>query len=188
MKSKMVVKVASSLVNVILFSALILMAVVVISAKASGGEPNFMGYQVKTVLSGSMEPTFQTGSVIAIDPDIDKVNLQKGDVITFLKDESTIVTHRIIEAEKTGDGATYTTKGDNNANADGEAVISDNVIGTYTGFTIPYLGYMLNFANSKMGSVLLMIVPGVLLLIYSGFTIWRAIAAIDVPKKEEQAG
>ena len=42
-----------------------------------------MGYQFKSVLSGSMEPTFLTGSIIAIEPNKDGSKYQKGDVITF---------------------------------------------------------------------------------------------------------
>ena len=44
------------------------MTFVVISSKASGGEPQVFGYQLKTVLSGSMEPAFNTGSIIAVKP------------------------------------------------------------------------------------------------------------------------
>ena len=48
-----------------------------------------MGYQFKSVLSGSMEPTFLTGSIIAIEPTKDGSKYQKGDVITFKeKDEN----------------------------------------------------------------------------------------------------
>ena len=36
-----------------------------------------MGYQFKSVLSGSMEPTFLTGSIIAIEPTKDGSKYQK---------------------------------------------------------------------------------------------------------------
>lgn len=32
------------------------------------GEPQVFGYQLKTVLSGSMEPEIKTGSIIAVKP------------------------------------------------------------------------------------------------------------------------
>lgn len=52
-----------------------------------------MGYQFKSVLSGSMEPTFLTGSIIAIEPTKDGSKYQKGDVITFKeKDEKLSLT------------------------------------------------------------------------------------------------
>lgn len=160
------------------------MIFVVVSSKASGGEPSFFGYQFKTVLSGSMEPTFMTGSVIGIDPNIDKDNLQKGDVITFMKDETNLITHRINDVVKKESGVIYQTKGDNNEAPDNEKVLAANVVGVYSGVTIPYLGYLMNFANSKMGSVILLIVPGLLLLVYSGFTIWSALSQLEVKGKD----
>ncbi|GER68549.1 hypothetical protein BpJC7_31450 [Weizmannia acidilactici] len=40
----------SSLVSVLLFLSLILMLFVVISSKASDGEPKLFGYEIKTIL------------------------------------------------------------------------------------------------------------------------------------------
>ncbi len=161
------------------------MAFVVISSKASGGEPNFLGYQLKTVLSGSMEPTFKTGSIIAIEPVEGKVSFSKGDVITYMKDQTNLVTHRIHEVIGSGETLQYLTKGDSNKDPDNEPVLAANVIGEYTGFTIPYLGYLMNFANSKMGGALLLIIPGLLLLGYSIITITSAIRELEPSKKEE---
>lgn len=186
MSIRKIFSILGSFVNVILFILLACMIFLVISSKASGGEPNVLGYQIKSVLSGSMEPTFQTGSVIAIDPNIDNKNLQKGDIITFMKDEQNLVTHRIIDVKGSGENISYITKGDNNEDPDGESVIAENVIGVYNGVTIPYLGYMMNFANSQKGSILLLIVPGLLLLLYSAFSIWRTIAEIDRKNKAEE--
>ena len=187
MSVRKVFSVLGSFINIILFILLACMIFLVISSKASGGEPNVLGYQIKSVLSGSMEPTFQTGSVIAIDPNIDNTKLKEGDIITFLKDEQNLVTHRIIEVKGSGENINYVTQGDNNEDPDGESVIAANVIGVYSGITIPYLGYMMNFANSQKGSVLLLIVPGVFLLLYSAFSIWRTINEIDRKNKAEEA-
>src|SRR5690606_8330585 len=73
-------KIISSITTALLFAVLIVMVVAVISSKASGGEPSFLGYQLKPVLSGSMEPTFMTGSIIAIRPVEDPTTLKKDDV------------------------------------------------------------------------------------------------------------
>ena len=51
MTAKKVWKIASNIITGILFLLLIFMIFVVVSSKASGGEPNFLGYQLKTVLS-----------------------------------------------------------------------------------------------------------------------------------------
>ncbi|WP_017755128.1 signal peptidase I SipW [Calidifontibacillus oryziterrae] len=169
----------SGIVNIILFAVLLIMALAFVLSKASGGEPNVFGYQIKTVLSGSMEPTFKTGSIIAINPDIKLEALQENDVITFRIDEQNLVTHRIIEVIKQGEAIMFRTKGDNNDAPDSDLVLPQNVVGKYTDFTIPYAGYFINFAISKMGAVFLLIVPGLLLLGYAAVSIWQAIRYLE---------
>ena len=185
MNGKKVFGLLSSLVNVVLFTLLACMIFLVISSKASGGEPNILGYQLKTVLSGSMEPTFQTGSVIAIDPNVKDKTFNKNDVVTFLQNQETLVTHRIISVTKNAENTVYQTKGDNNDAPDSQPLLAENIVGEYTGFTIPYLGKMMSFANSQLGAVLLLIVPGVLLILYSAFTIWRTLGEFVDNKEAE---
>ncbi|MBY0122947.1 signal peptidase I SipW [Bacillus sp. S/N-304-OC-R1] len=184
---KKVRKVISNIITTVLFINLIIMAILVISSKASGGEPQVLGYQLKTVLSGSMEPTFLTGSIIAVKP-LDKAereNLQKGDVITFMEGEDKLITHRIMDVTKSGEHVMYETKGDNNNAADMNPVLSDNVTALYTGFTIPYIGYFIDFAQSKEGSAILLIGPGVLLLGYAAFSIMQALRELDPKSKDK---
>lgn len=183
MKMIKVKKWVSNIVTSILFLTLISTAIIVISSKASGGEPQVMGYQLKTVLSGSMEPGIKTGSIIAIKPGGDMMRFKKGDVLTFKESENKLITHRVLEVKGTGENTQYITKGDNNDAADLEPVLAANVVGEYNGFTIPYIGYLLNAAQSKMGSALLLILPGILLLMYSAVTIWKAIKEVEVPKE-----
>ena len=57
----------------------------------------------------------------------------------------------------------YETKGDNNNAADTEPVLSENVVAQYADFTIPYIGYFIDFAQSKEGGAILLIGPGMLL-------------------------
>ncbi len=178
-------KILSMSVNVILFTLLIAMVFLVIISRASGGEPTLFGHQFKVVLSGSMEPTFQTGSVIAVDSEIDTANLEKGDVITFAESENKLVTHRIIDVVQQGDALMFQTKGDNNENPDQQLVLADNVVAEYTGVTVPYIGYFLDFSNSQMGTALLLIVPGLLLIGYAFFSILGALREIDPKRKEE---
>lgn len=176
----------SGAVTTLLFILLIVMAFVVISSRVSGGEPSIFGYQFKTVLSGSMEPTFQTGSIIAVRPVESASKLKKGDVITYKRDKTTTVTHRIHEVNGTNNQPTYITKGDNNDNRDTKPVLPENVEAVYTGFTVPFVGYFIHFAQSKEGTALLVVLPGILLLIYSVTMIWKAFKAIDGPKKKEK--
>lgn len=88
---KHVIKWVSNILYVIIFTLIIAAVIVVISTKSSGGEPQLFGYQLKTVLSGSMEPEFKTGSVIAVQKIENPGSLKKGDIITFMQDENTMV-------------------------------------------------------------------------------------------------
>lgn len=184
---KKVLKILSNIITAVLFMNLILMAFLVISSKASGGEPQVFGYQLKTVLSGSMEPTFKTGSIIAVKPvdSEERKSLSKGEIITFQASEKKLITHRIIGIKTSGNHMMYETKGDNNKTADLEPVLSENVKAVYSGFTIPYAGYLIDFAQSKEGSAILLIVPGLLLLGYAGFSIFQALRELDPKQKEK---
>ncbi|SFB36049.1 Signal peptidase I . Serine peptidase. MEROPS family S26B [Lentibacillus halodurans] len=166
---------------------LISAAILVISAKVTGGQPEIFGYQLKSVLSGSMEPSIQTGSIIAVKSvdEKDRSNFQSGDVITFIGEEDKLITHRITDVISTDDNVVYTTKGDSNNAPDPDPVLAENVIGVYNGFTIPYVGYIINFAQSPNGSILFMIIPGLLLLGYAGFTIWRTLKRLDHIEKKK---
>lgn len=166
-------------------SALLIVFIVLVAALVVTNQltntSGIFGYQLKTVLSGSMEPGIQTGSIIAIEAvdNEESTEFQKDDIITFINDDEQLVTHRIIDVAENESGVTYTTKGDNNDTADTEPVLSSNIVGEYQGFTIPYLGYLVNFAQSPNGILLLMIVPGVFMLLYSGFTIWSTLRKLE---------
>lgn len=81
----------------------------------------------------------------------------------------------------------YETKGDNNNGPDLKPVLAENVIGKYGNITVPYVGYLLNYANSKAGAALLLIIPGICLLGYSAISIFSAIRSIDSEKKKKSA-
>lgn len=174
-------KMISNTLSSIMLVIFIMLVVAVVLSKASGGEPAFFGYQIKSVLSGSMEPGIQTGSIVALKPGGDMNRFKKGDVITFRNEENLLITHRVVEAtmnNATGE-AMYRTKGDNNDAPDMNPTSSTNVVAEYTGVTVPYVGYAMNFAVSKAGSVVLMIVPGLMLLLYALYSSWKAVAALE---------
>ncbi|MGN7408086.1 signal peptidase I SipW [Sporosarcina sp. SAFN-010] len=186
MKKLKVMKWINSLITGILIILLISIASLVGVTKISGGEPQLLGNQIKTVLSGSMEPGIKTGSIITVKQATDKTKYKEGDVITFQEENGILITHRITEVIKSGDSVLYRTKGDNNNAEDMNPVLSENVVAEYTGITVPYAGYLINFSQSKNGAFFLLI-PGFLLLIYSGFVVWRALSEIEVsPKKQAE--
>lgn len=168
----------------IMLVAIIFMAVVVVTSKVSGGEPEMFGFQFKTVLSGSMEPEFDTGSVIVVKPVGDSERFNKGDVITFLEEDGKLITHRVVDVVSNGERVMYQTKGDNNQSPDRNLVLAENIVAQYSGFSIPFLGYIVNIAKSQNGAFLLLI-PGIILLGYAGYVIFQAIREIDRSEKEK---
>lgn len=124
-----------------------------------------VGLQVYTVLSGSMEPSYHVGSLIYVKK-TDTAQLKAGDVITFLLDEKTVATHRIVEVVPDGEDASvirFRTKGDANSTEDGKLVHYKNVIGTPV-FTIPFLGYIANYIQHPPGTYIA-IAAGIILLL-----------------------
>lgn len=125
-----------------------------------------LGFQVFTVLSGSMEPDYPVGSLIYV-KDVDYKQLKTGDVITFMLDEDTVATHRIIEVlvdEEDPETIRYFTKGDANDAADSSSVHYKNIIGTPV-FTIPCLGYVANYIQQPPGMYVAISAGAILLLL-----------------------
>lgn len=111
-----------------------------------------IGLQVFTVLSGSMEPTYHVGSLIYV-KEVDHTELKVGDPITYMVNDDTVVTHRIIEVlvdEEDSNTIRYFTKGDANDVADGSSVHYKNIIGKPV-FSIPYLGYVSHYIQNPPG-------------------------------------
>ena len=143
----------------------ILVGVVVILALLLVGA-RLIGLQVFTVLSGSMEPTYHVGSLIYVKK-VDPFTLESGDVITFMLDEETVATHRIVEVVPDEEDASvirFRTKGDANDAEDGSLVHYKNVVGTPV-FTIPKLGYLANYVQHPPGTYVAISAGAILLLL-----------------------
>ena len=76
-------------VSTVLVALVVILALLLVGAR-------LVGLQVFTVLSGSMEPTYHTGSLIYVKK-VDPLTVRAGEVITFMLDEDTIATHRVVE-------------------------------------------------------------------------------------------
>lgn len=129
----------------------ILIILVVIAAVLFVGV-RLVGLEPYVVLSGSMEPTYHVGSLIYVTK-VDPLTLKEGDPVTFMINQKTVATHRIIKVFPDENDPTvvrFLTQGDNNDTDDGDPIHSKNVIGKPV-FTIPYLGYFVNFIQVPPG-------------------------------------
>ena len=171
-KVKTTLKNIWNVVSTIIVAAVVVLAMLLVGVRA-------LGFQVYTVLSGSMEPAYQTGSLIYVKK-VDPMSLRAGDVITFLLNEDTVATHRIVEVvpdENDSSTIRFRTKGDANNVEDGSLVHYKNIIGTPV-FTIPQLGYLANYIQNP---------PGMYLAISAGAILLMMVFIPDLFIKEEEA-
>ena len=125
-----------------------IMLLVVIAAALPLTLPNYMGYKVYNVVSGSMEPTIPIGSVIYV-KEVDPVEIHSGDIIAFESGDS-VVMHRVTE-NRTVEG-TFVTKGDANEGEDLNEVGYDELIGIVVRH-VPTMGQLMTLFSSTFGRI-----------------------------------
>jgi len=134
-----------------------------------------LGYQVYTVLSGSMEPEYSVGDLLYVKKtDVNNINV--GDPITFvLNEELVVATHRVVRIDT--EKQHFYTKGDANQTEDSSPVHFNNVIGVPK-FSIPLLGYVSDYIQNP---------PGMYITIGAGVVLVVLVFLPDiiVKKKEE---
>ncbi|GEL78412.1 signal peptidase I SipW [Tenuibacillus multivorans] len=186
MKVKLI-KWTGRIVNTLLIGMLLIVATLVLTSVMTDGKPSIFGQELKVVYSGSMEPAIKTGAVIGVKTQFDARNLKVGDTIMFQQEEGVFVTHRIIDVINNDNQLMFRTKGDHNEYADPNAVLPANIYGVHGGINIPYLGYAMDFANSKFGLVILLLIPGVWLLFSSAKSIYIAVREEQKTKNESSS-
>ena len=147
-----------------------------LSSLITGKVPEVFGRRVVIVTSGSMEPTFYTGSIILINTS--PQSYQVGDVVMFWTDEdpSKYITHRIIDSRVVEGATQYQTRGDNNAAPDQTVITDEKIIGKYADFTLPLLGYFFSYIKSRQGILMIIILLGLNLVVTQAFRIRTLLA------------
>jgi signal peptidase len=144
--------------------------------------PRLLGWDLRPVLSGSMDPAVPAGAVIAVKP-VNPAEVKPGDIITF-RAGGRLVTHRVFEV--TGDAASrsFVTKGDGNEDPDPTPVPASAVTGRVV-FDVPLLGRLLAALRTPAGFLLLVVLPGLAFLSSEVNRIRRALAAAAAPVPSE---
>ena len=144
-------------------------AVIVISVT---GTHFFLGYRGFTVLSGSMTPTFRTGDVIVAEK-IAPLDARVGDIVSFRSpdDPKRLLTHRVIAMRSAQGEVAFVTRGDANTGVERWRIADDGVLG-HVKYKIPKIGYVANRAASRIGRILFLVVPALLLGILELRRIW----------------
>ena len=135
--------------------AILLVVSVLPITRLFGGQAG--NFKILTVLSGSMEPEIHTGSIVAIKS---AMEYKIGDIITFgkISKTQTPTTHRIFEIKDNNGQKIYITKGDANNSPDMKEVLGSEVVGKVI-FSVPYLGYAVDFAKKPFGFMLIIVIP-----------------------------
>ena len=130
------------------------------------------------VTSGSMEPAIKTGSIVMVKPAPD---YKIGDIISFNlgKGERNLTTHRIVGEKEQG----FITQGDANNVADANPVKKEQILGKVV-LTVPYAAYAANFARSKFGLILLILIPALLIIGGEARKIFQEVQKIQQKKRE----
>src|SRR3989344_717141 len=121
------------------------------------------GIEAKIVQSGSMEPAIGVGALVFIRT---SESYRAGDVVAFGDRSSSAIatTHRVVSVGSENGRAVYTTKGDANEEADSQLVLKSDVIGKVF-VSVPYAGFVLDFARQPLGFALLIGVPALLVIL-----------------------
>ncbi len=135
-------------------------------------------FKVKIVQSGSMQPAIKMGSIVVVKPVVD---YKIGDVVTFGRATklNEPITHRIYDIKVVGGEPRYITKGDANNAPDQREISQREIIGKVL-FDIPYLGYVVDFAQKPIGFSLIIIIPALVIIFDEARKIYN-----EIKKKKE---
>ena len=136
-------------------------------------------FSAYTIVSPSMVPAINVLDVVVTMRVNSTEDLEKGDIITFNSTDyrysGVLVTHRIVDIEKTTSGEyLYTTKGDNNNTQDSLRISFDEIYGRVL-FRIPKIGYIQYYLSSILGWVAIIIVPAVMII---GYDVYKLVKTL----------
>ena len=151
-----------NIVSTVLVVVVVIFAVLLVGLR-------FVGVQVYSVISGSMEPEYPVGSLIYV-KEIDAYEVEVGDVITFVLSNDMPATHRVIDIDY--ETQHFYTRGDANYSIDeatGEKIYTEdpavhfkNLIGKPV-FMIPLLGYVAYYIQHPPGMYIALAVGAIIL-------------------------
>lgn len=171
-------KIFHFLSTVLLYSLLIIVLIIVVFFGAyvvdqmigmKNHEDRSPLFGVYVIISPSMVPNINVyDAVVSMRVPTEKIEMY--DIITFLSKDidthGTPITHRVVGIVETEDGKIgYRTKGDNNNAEDNALIMEDEIIGKVL-FRIPMIGYVRSFITSKLGWLLIVVLPCVGVIIY----------------------
>lgn len=120
--------------------------------------PTLIGFESMVVTTGSMGKAAPPGSVV-LTRLVDSRAVGVGDIVSYRRHGRQVpVTHRVTSAHAEDGKIILRTKGDANATPDPEPVVVQGSIARVE-HVVPYAGYVVKFARTPLGGLLLFILP-----------------------------
>ena len=184
-KSKRIFSIATKVLSWIVIAVAVFMMIFTIFSTLTfnKNDRNLFGIRFYVVLTDSMSPSennkdddvhFDAGDIVLIKnlSDKEKTELQPGDVISFISQNSDsfgeTITHMVRERTTNEDGElAYVTYGTNTGTNDKALVEPSYVLGEYSG-KIPKVGKFFNFLKTTPGYIVCILVPFLLLILWQG--------------------
>lgn len=159
-------------------------AYVVVTIHLSEDEERWT-YKAFTVLSDSMQDTFQAGDVVIIE-NIEAESLEVGDIISFYSidpyTEGEVYTHKIREITTYNGELAFTTYGTTTGDSDLYPALASNVIGELK-FVVHDVGTYVEYIKSQNGYIFIIFIPMLVIILLE---IKNLIYIISQRKKVEE--
>ena len=111
--------------------------------------PSFFNMDVYIVVSESMSPKINVNDIILVKKGYTNEQYKEGNIITYIRADGELITHRIDSITKVGLLRANITKGDNNEEVDDFPVMYDQIIGKVV-YVMPKLGILVGLLKNKI--------------------------------------
>ena len=154
-KVKKIWKTAFEIIGILIILLCIFVAYQKFILKSSNVE--IFGYKAYIVLTGSMKPTLNPNDIVIVKKP-NKKDIKNGDIVTYtIGNNSSTVTHRIIEIVEQDGEKYYKTKGDNNNSEDSDLIKYEDIQGKLC-FKISKIGAMLTGGLTGTGIIVVFLI------------------------------
>lgn len=133
------------LIQIILFSLFLIL----LELGNSHELPSFLNMNLYIVTSESMEPKLSEDDIIVVKKGYTNDEFKVGNIITFVRMDGEIITHRIERIVESELQNAFVTKGDNNSVEDDEIVTQEMIIGKVV-YTMPNFGKLVKLLKNKV--------------------------------------
>lgn len=133
------------LIPIILFSLFLMIA----ELGNSNEVPSFFNIELYTVTSESMSPRINVNDIIVIKKGYANEQYNVGNIITYVRSDGELITHRIVGVTSSDLERAYITKGDNNDTEDSNLVKYEQIVGRVI-LTMPKFGAFVSLLKNKL--------------------------------------